>query len=60
MRTRTPCDVCGQAPARMLLPDSRRWLCGVCAHRLAVATDLARRVAMARIGSQAMHHAGGR
>lgn len=32
----TTCDNCHAVPARMLLPDTRRYLCGVCAHRLKV------------------------
>jgi hypothetical protein len=43
------CDYCGERPARMLLRDSKRWLCGVCAHRLGIAKDLARRIHRAKV-----------
>ena len=38
------CCECHMMPARMLLPDTNRRLCGVCAHRLAVCKDLALRI----------------
>lgn len=38
------CDCCDAKPAKMLLPQSGRYLCGVCAHRLACAKDLSRRI----------------
>ena len=42
------CPICGSFPARMYLPDSKRWICGVCAQRLAVARDLAKRIAIVK------------
>lgn len=40
------CDHCHEwVPRAYLLPASRRWLCGVCVHRLRAAQDLARRIA---------------
>ena len=38
------CCACGRSPAKMMLPTSGLRICGVCAHQLAVAQDLARRI----------------
>ena len=43
------CCECRKAPAKMVLPDTGRRICGVCAHRLAVAQDLALRIEGARL-----------
>jgi len=47
----TWCCECGLKPARMWLPDTKRRICGVCAHQLAIAQNLAGRVKAARVGN---------
>ena len=42
------CTVCEGYPAKGILPDTFRPICGVCAHRLRVARDLAIRIATAK------------
>ena len=45
---RLPCDHCGYVGYTGWLRDTDRWLCGLCAHRLAIAKDLALRIARAK------------
>jgi len=46
------CDACGDWPASGWLRDTDRYLCGVCAHRLMVAKDLAQRIRLWKLQQQ--------